>query len=82
MQHNIFVAKDLNKIKLTAPELIELIQHLKPDAVILPKNILKDCPQIWDNWLDSIVPFFFADDLQNLDIYFARAQFEVFGAQL
>ena len=59
---------DGSKIRLTSLELIKLIQHLKPNAVILPKNILKDCPQIWDNWPDSIVPFFHTDDLQNQDI--------------
>lgn len=55
---------DGSKTKLTAFELIELIQHLKPDAVVLPKNILQDYPHIWDAWSDSIMPFIHADDLR------------------
>lgn len=54
---------DGSRIKLSAQELIELIQHLKPDAIILPKNILQDCPQFWDTWHDAIVPFFYHSDL-------------------
>lgn len=62
---------DGSKIKLTSFELIELINHLKPDAVILPKNIVQNCPQIWDMWNDSVTPFIHVDDLQYQDV--ARA---------
>jgi queuine tRNA-ribosyltransferase len=56
---------DGSKTKLTSLEFVELMHHLKPDAVILPKNILQDCPQIWENWNDSIMPFIHAEDLQG-----------------
>jgi queuine tRNA-ribosyltransferase len=55
---------DGSKIKLSAAELGELIQHLKPDAVVLPKNMLQDCPQIWEAWTDSILPFIHPEDLR------------------
>lgn len=56
---------DGSKIKLTALQLIELLQHLRPDAVILPVNILQDCPQLWELWRVPILPFFNTDDLQS-----------------
>lgn len=59
---------DGSKMKLSALELIELVQHLKPDAVILPKNILKDCPGLWDTWPDSISAFIHAEDLHDADV--------------
>ncbi len=56
------------RIKLTLEEVIELIQHLKPDAVILPQNIMRDFPQIWDKWNDAIVPFIHVNDLEKHDV--------------
>lgn len=59
---------DGSKIKITSLELVDLIQHLKPQAVVLPENILQDCPQIWDNWSDSITPFIHVTDLQYHEV--------------
>lgn len=59
---------DGSKIKFTLAELIKLIQHLKPNAIILPKNTMRDFPQIWDNWDDAIVPFFHVNDLEKHNV--------------
>ncbi|KTD74011.1 tRNA-guanine transglycosylase [Legionella tucsonensis] len=59
---------DGSRVKLTAEKLIELIHHIKPNAVILPQNILRDFPQIWDNWNDAIVPFIDANDLEKYEV--------------
>ena len=59
---------DGSRIKLTSERLIELIHHLKPNAVILPKNILRDFPKIWDNWDDAIVPFIDVNDLKKHEV--------------
>ena len=59
---------DGSKLKLTVIELIDLLLHLKPNAVILPKNCAQDYPQIWDNWVDSITPFLSVSDLQRQDV--------------
>ncbi|KTD67161.1 MULTISPECIES: tRNA-guanine transglycosylase [Legionella] len=56
---------DGSRIKFTSEELFHLIQHLKPDAVVLPQNIMQDFPQIWDNWNDVIVPFIHVNDLKK-----------------
>lgn len=56
---------DGSRVKITLEELIGLIQHLKPDAVLLPQNIMRDFPQIWDDWDDAIVPFIHGDDLEQ-----------------
>ncbi|WP_454780673.1 queuine tRNA-ribosyltransferase [Legionella sp. WA2022007384] len=56
---------DGSRVKLTSWELIELIQHLKPNVVLLPKNIMRDFPQIWDNWDEKIVPFIHSDDFEK-----------------
>src|ERR1700733_3126340 len=39
-----------SKLKLTYDQLVELIQHIKPDAVLLPSKITKAFPKLWDNW--------------------------------
>lgn len=56
---------DGSRIKFNLGDLISLIQHLKPNAVILPQHITQDFPQIWDNWNDAIVPFIHVDDLKK-----------------
>ncbi|WP_058534725.1 tRNA-guanine transglycosylase [Legionella saoudiensis] len=56
---------DGSKTKLSAMELVELIVHLNPDAVILPKKILQDCPQLWTILKKSIMPFFNAEELSQ-----------------
>ncbi|MGC1183513.1 tRNA-guanine transglycosylase [Legionella sp.] len=59
---------DGSKIKLTSFELIELVQHLKPDGIILPKNILRNCALIWEKWPDAIIPFIHVEDCQSEEI--------------
>lgn len=54
---------DGSKTKISAVELVELVQHLNPDAVILPKKILQDCPQVGMILSESIMPFFNAEEL-------------------
>lgn len=67
---------DGSKIKLTFFDLLELIQHLNPKAVILPKNIMNDFPQFWEHWNRSIFPFFHQNDVgkqnisQSYGVYF------------
>ncbi|ARM34919.1 tRNA-guanine transglycosylase [Legionella longbeachae] len=59
---------DGSKIKVTLFDLLELIQHLNPKAVILPKNILNNVPQFWDHWNGSIFPFFHQNDVEKQNI--------------
>lgn len=60
---------DGSKLKLTYVQLIEIIQHIKPDSVILPRKIVQEFPEIWDNWNDSITPFIAADDLLKQELH-------------
>lgn len=60
---------DGGKVQFTAKELIDLIQHLKPDAVLLPQNIMRDVPKIWDDWNDAIVPFLHVEDIEKQQIH-------------
>lgn len=39
---------DGSKISLDHKQLIDLINHLKPQRIILPEDILKHYPQLWD----------------------------------
>lgn len=59
---------DGSKLKLTYSQLMEIIQHIKPDAVILPKNVLQDFPEIWENWNDEITPFIASVDLLKQEV--------------
>ena len=59
---------DGSKIKLTYFEWVDMIWHLKPDTVVLPKRIVQDYPEIWTHWMDSMMPLIHADDLLQLDM--------------
>jgi queuine tRNA-ribosyltransferase len=48
---------DGSKIKLDYSQLIDLMVNLKPKAVILPEEILKEYPQIWERWDKNILPY-------------------------
>jgi queuine tRNA-ribosyltransferase len=64
-QEGIYTLKspyDGSKIQKTPLELLALIQHLKPDAAILPKNILLD---YLNGKITLEAPFFHVDDLRN-----------------
>lgn len=54
---------DGSKLRFSVSELVALIVHLKPTAVLLPKDIMQYVPQIWEQWPESIIPFIAADDL-------------------
>ncbi len=54
---------DGSKLKLSYEQLAELIQHIKPRAVLLPSKIMREFPQLWDNWNDAIIPFLAAEDV-------------------
>lgn len=56
------------KLKLTHVQLVEIILHIKPDAVLLPQKFLQEFPEIWDSWNDSILPFVAADDLLKQEL--------------
>lgn len=51
---------DGSKIELTYSELFEIIWKLKPNAVLVPKNSIRDLPEIWD---ESITLFIAEEDL-------------------
>lgn len=74
---------DGSKIKLDCAELIDLINHLNPAMVILPPNILKDYPQIWDNWNTNIKPYVSAAHLtdaalpESYGVYFTFTEYSL-----
>jgi queuine tRNA-ribosyltransferase len=59
---------DGSELKITYFQLIEIIQHIKPVALILPKKIVQEFPEIWDNWNDEITPFIASDDLLKQEL--------------
>ena len=59
---------DGSKLQLTYVQLIEIIQHIKPKAVILPPQILQQFPKLWDKWNAAIIPFFEAEDLSKQEL--------------
>lgn len=63
---------DGSKLKLTCAQLIEIILHIKPNAVILPQKIVQAFPQIWDNWNESITPIIAVDDLLKQELHRAH----------
>ena len=54
---------DGTKIRLDYHQLIDLIRHLKPQKVILPTHVLRDYPELWDNWPDDVIPYLAEQDL-------------------
>lgn len=67
---------DGSKVRINYAEVIALITHLKPSIAILPPEILKAYPQIWDNWDNEIMPYLsvahtITDNLpSNYGVYF------------
>ena len=45
---------DGSRLKITVIELVELIKHLNPNAVVLPENIQEQFPELFTNWPDTI----------------------------
>ncbi len=60
---------DGSKLKLTYLQLLEIILHLKPNAVLLPKKTVQEFPNIWDDWNESITPFVAVDDLLKQELH-------------
>jgi queuine tRNA-ribosyltransferase len=54
---------DGSKISLDYPQLMALIHHLKPQRVILPSDVLKHYPQLWDSWDKNLIPYLSSNDL-------------------
>jgi queuine tRNA-ribosyltransferase len=54
---------DGSKLQFSYAELLDLIEHLKPKAVLLPQKILAACPEIINQWNNNILPFFAEEDL-------------------
>lgn len=59
---------DGSKSTFTVEELVHLIHHLNPKAVLLPPNITRDFPQIWENWNENIEPFIHVADVEKSGI--------------
>jgi queuine tRNA-ribosyltransferase len=59
---------DGSKIKLTYFQLIEIIQHIKPNSVLLPPQTLQQFPEMWQSWNAEITPFFAVEDLLKQEI--------------
>ncbi|HAZ7572176.1 queuine tRNA-ribosyltransferase family protein [Legionella sp. PATHC032] len=59
---------DGSRIKLTNSELVHLILHIKPAAVLLPETIMNGFSGLWDQWDNTIVPFLSAVQLETLNV--------------
>lgn len=59
---------DGSKINFSFAELLALIQHLKPQAAILPRNCAKHVPDFNANWNESIFPFLAIDDVDSTSL--------------
>lgn len=66
---------DGSKTKVSYIQLIDLIKQLNPQMVILPPKILKEYPQVLDNWPDTITPFFFVDELAIYKVPFTHGMY-------
>lgn len=53
---------DGSKIRLHSSQLVDLLLHLQPDAVLLPRNISHEYPEMWSRWNESIQAFVPAED--------------------
>ncbi|MFI4963634.1 MAG: hypothetical protein ACHP6H_07250, partial [Legionellales bacterium] len=53
---------DGTKITFEPIECIRLINHLMPDAVLLPNKMVNDCPDNWVDLNEAIIPFIHAED--------------------
>lgn len=65
---NLISPYDGSKIRLNYSQISALIQHLQPQAVILPPDILTHYPEIWAQWDNRIKPFLSADQLSGTNI--------------
>lgn len=59
---------DGSKVKHTFFEIMELLHWLKPEIVLLPKKSIDEFLRFENNWNNSIMPFFHADDLEKQKI--------------
>lgn len=56
---------DGSKIRITASEVAHLIRHLRPDAVVWPKNMLREQAKIGSDWDQDIIPYFHLQDVSR-----------------
>lgn len=59
---------DGHRVKLNQIELVDLILHIKPDLVVLPKKIIQNYPELWATWDANIIPLIHAEELDLLDV--------------
>ncbi|HAT1772420.1 TPA: queuine tRNA-ribosyltransferase [Legionella pneumophila] len=57
---------DGSRIKLTNSELVHLILHIKPAAVLLPETIMNGFSGLWDQWDDTVVPYLSAEQVETM----------------
>ncbi|HHL3493289.1 TPA: queuine tRNA-ribosyltransferase [Legionella pneumophila] len=57
---------DGSRIKLTNSELVHLILHIKPAAVLLPETIMNGFSGLWDQWDDTVVPYLSAEQVETI----------------
>ncbi|KTD43710.1 queuine tRNA-ribosyltransferase [Legionella quateirensis] len=53
------------RIKFNYSELFELVNNLKPDVFLVPKNAINDAPELWETLDNSIIPYIPINDLVN-----------------
>ncbi|KTD66430.1 hypothetical protein [Legionella shakespearei] len=70
---------DGSKIRLSFSELLDLVLHLKPDMVLLPEQVMQNCPDIWDKWNDDIMPFLAAEDLAQQELHREHGIYYILG---
>ena len=59
---------DGSKTQFNALQLMELIVHLKPDAVILPPGLVALVPELWSQLTETIFPIIAVDAIEQLQI--------------
>lgn len=59
---------DGSKVSISVKELIELIIHLQPDAVVLPQHLTKHYPELGDHWNEVIYPFIAEEEVKAVQI--------------
>ncbi|BCZ97630.1 TPA: queuine tRNA-ribosyltransferase [Legionella pneumophila] len=59
---------DGSRIKLTNAELVHLILHIKPVAVLLPETLVNGFSELWEQWDDTILPFLSMKQLETLQV--------------
>lgn len=59
---------DGSRLRFSYSDLLQLINQLRPKAVVLPKRILSDYPEIRATWNQDIFPYYSADDIETFAV--------------